>query len=70
MKQAVNSVLAILHLFLVPQSMSKDLEEGEIEEGELLGEVADISAGLDVSFITPGLFPGCLFLSAGHVLLK
>ena len=29
--------------------MSKDLEEGEIEEGELLGEVADTSAGLDVS---------------------
>ncbi|KAL0055154.1 hypothetical protein WJX82_007861 [Trebouxia sp. C0006] len=27
--------------------MSKDLEEGEIEEGELLGEVADTSAGLD-----------------------
>ncbi|KAA6427633.1 MAG: RNA polymerase II C-terminal domain phosphatase-like 3-like, partial [Trebouxia sp. A1-2] len=27
--------------------MSKDLEEGEIEEGELLGEVADASAGLD-----------------------
>jgi hypothetical protein len=50
--------------------MSKDLEEGEIEEGELLGEVADTSAGLDVSLITPGLFPGCLFSFAGHVLLK
>ena len=36
--------------------MSKDLEEGEIEEGELLGDVADTSAGLDVSLITPGLF--------------
>lgn len=50
--------------------MSKDLEEGEIEEGELLGEVADTSVGLDVSLLTPGLFPGCLFLSAGHVLLN
>ncbi|KAL0023785.1 hypothetical protein WJX77_004859 [Trebouxia sp. C0004] len=27
--------------------MAKDLEEGEIEEGELLGEVAETSAGLD-----------------------
>ncbi len=50
--------------------MSKDLKEGEIEEGELLGEVADTSAGLDVSLITPGLFPGCLLLSADLVLLK
>ena len=39
--------------------MSKDLEEGEIEEGELLGEVADTSVGLDVSLLTPGLFLGC-----------
>lgn len=28
--------------------MSKDLEEGEIEDGELLDEVADMSAGTDV----------------------
>ena len=28
--------------------MSKDLEEGEIEDGELLGEVAATSAGVNV----------------------
>jgi len=28
--------------------MSKDLEEGEIEDGELIGEVAETSAGSDV----------------------
>ena len=38
----VQSSLLALH------SMSKVLEEGEIEDGELLDEVADVSAGADV----------------------
>ena len=47
--RAVKSLVALFSLFsLALHSMSKDLEEGEIEDGELLDEVADMSAGTDV----------------------
>ena len=42
--------------------MSKVLEEGEIEDGELLDEVADVSAGADVGVLDKSLFSGCCYL--------
>lgn len=47
-------------------NMSKDLEEGEIEDGELLEDVPDTSAGSPVS---PGSFC-CWLLAAAFCVLK
>ena len=69
--RAIKSLVALFSPFsLARHSMSKDLEEGEIEDGELLDEVADMSAGNDVGVYLKSLFFGCWFSLAAVCCLQ